>query len=70
MNITKDTAVTIAYRMTSPQGKPLDSGTTAYLHGGYGNLFDKVEAALDGQGVGHSANISRNGPGLHDSTMS
>ena len=30
MNITKDTAVTIAYRMTSPQGKPLDSGTTAY----------------------------------------
>ena len=57
MNITKDTAVTIAYRMTSPQGKPLDSGTTAYLHGGYGNLFDKVEAALDGQGVGHSVSI-------------
>ena len=57
MNITKDTAVTIAYRMTSPQGKPLDAGTTAYLHGGYGNLFDKVEAALDGQGVGHSVSI-------------
>ena len=51
MNITKDTAVTIAYRMTSPQGKPLDSGTTAYLHG-HGNLFPNVEAALEGQGVG------------------
>ena len=57
MNITKDTAVTIAYRMTSPQGKPLDSGTTAYLHGGYGNLFDKVEAALEGQPVGHSVTM-------------
>jgi FKBP-type peptidyl-prolyl cis-trans isomerase SlyD len=53
MNIAKDTAVTIAYRMTSPAGKPLDSGTTAYLHGGYDNLFAKVEAALEGQGVGH-----------------
>ena len=53
MNISKDTAVTIAYRMTDPKGKPLDSGTTAYLHGGYDNLFAKAEAALDGQGVGH-----------------
>ena len=57
MNITKDTAVTIAYRMTALNGKPLDSGTTADLHGGYGNLFDKVEAALEGQGVGHSVSL-------------
>ena len=35
MNITKDTAVTLAYKLTTPQGKPLDAGTTAYLHGGY-----------------------------------
>ena len=53
MHITKDTAVTLAYKMTDPKGKPLDAGTTAYLHGGYGNLFDKVEAALEGQAVGH-----------------
>ncbi|MDO5693570.1 MAG: peptidylprolyl isomerase [Pseudomonadota bacterium] len=57
MNITKDSAVTIAYRMTTPNGKPLDSGTTAYLHGGYDNLFAKVEAALEGQAVGHSVSI-------------
>ena len=45
--ITKDAAVTIAYKMTDPQtGKPLDAGTTAYLHG-HDNLFDKVEAALE-----------------------
>ena len=56
--ITKDAAVTIAYKMTDPKtGKPLDSGTTAYLHGGHGNLFDKVEAALEGQPVGHSVTI-------------
>ena len=50
--ITKDAAVTIAYKMTDPQtGKPLDAGTTAYLHG-HGNLFPKAEAALEGQDVG------------------
>ena len=55
--ITKDAAVTIAYKMTDPQtGKPLDAGTTAYLHG-HGNLFDKAEAALNGQAVGHSVTI-------------
>ena len=43
--------------MTDPQtGKPLDAGTTAYLHG-HDNLFDKVEAALEGQPVGHSVTI-------------
>ena len=56
MTIAKDTAVTLAFRITSPQGKPLDAGTTAYLHG-HGNLFDKVEAALEGQPVGHSVTI-------------
>jgi len=51
MTIAKDTAVTLAFRITSAQGKPLDAGTTAYLHG-HGNLFPKAEAALEGQGVG------------------
>ncbi len=51
MTIAKDTAVTLAFRITSPQGKPLDAGTTAYLHG-HGNLFPKAEAALEGQDVG------------------
>jgi FKBP-type peptidyl-prolyl cis-trans isomerase SlyD len=52
MTITKDTAVTIAYKITEAKtGKPLDAGTTSYLHG-HDNLFAKVEAALEGQGVG------------------
>ena len=57
MNITKDAAVTIAYKVTSPQGKPLDHGDMAYLHGGYENIFPKVEAALDGQAVGYSTTL-------------
>lgn len=58
MTITKDSAVTLAYKITDAKtGKPLDAGTTAYLHGGYGNLFDKVEAALEGQGVGHALSL-------------
>ena len=52
MNITQDTAVTLDYRITDAQGKPLDAGTTAYLHGGYDNLFAQAEAALQGKTVG------------------
>jgi FKBP-type peptidyl-prolyl cis-trans isomerase SlyD len=55
--ITKDTAVTLTYKVTTPQGKPLDSGHLSYLHGGYENIFPKVEAALEGQTVGHSTTL-------------
>ena len=55
--ITKDSAVTITYKVTTPQGKPLDAGSLAYLHGGYDNIFPKVEAALEGQAVGFSTAI-------------
>ena len=48
MHITKDTAVTLSYRVTDPAtGKPLDTGHLAYLHGGYENIFPKVESALE-----------------------
>ena len=54
MAITKDSAVTITYKVTTPAGKPLDGGSLSYLHGGYENIFPKVEAALEGQAVGFS----------------
>lgn len=58
MKIAKDTAVTLNYRITDPQtGKALDADTIAYLHGGYDNLFPKVEAALDGLEPGASATV-------------
>lgn len=57
MNISKDSAVTISYKVTTPQGKPLDAGNLAYLHGGYENIFPKVEAALEGQAAGFATTI-------------
>ncbi|HVL43234.1 MAG TPA: peptidylprolyl isomerase [Acidovorax sp.] len=55
--ITKDSAVTITYKVTTPQGKPLDAGHLSYLHGGYENIFPKVEAVLNGQAVGFSTTL-------------
>ena len=57
MNITKDAAVTITYKLTTPQGKPLDGGSLSYLHGGYENIFPKVEEALEGQAAGFSTTL-------------
>ena len=57
MNISKDTAVTIHYTITDPQGKRLDDGDVAYLHGGYDNLFAKVEEALEGKAVGATLTV-------------
>ena len=57
MHITQDTAVTLSYQVTSPQGKPLDSGHLSYLHGGYDNIFPKVEAALQGQAAGFATTL-------------
>lgn len=57
MNITKDTAVTLTYQVTTPQGKPVDKGHLSYLHGGYENIFSKVEAALEDQAVGFATTL-------------
>ena len=57
MQISKDTVVTIRYSVADAQGKPLESGEQAYLHGGYGNTFPKLEAALEGQEAGYSTNL-------------
>lgn len=56
MKITRDTAVTLNFRITDLKGKPLESGTTSYLHGGYENLFPKAEELLEGKDVGESIN--------------
>ncbi|MEY2683639.1 MAG: hypothetical protein RJA09_783 [Pseudomonadota bacterium] len=59
MLITKDTVVTLSYKVSDAQGKPLESSTEpmAYLHGGYGNTFAKIEEALEGQSVGFSTTV-------------
>jgi FKBP-type peptidyl-prolyl cis-trans isomerase SlyD len=60
MNIAKDTAVTLLVQINDAEGKPLDNSgqPMAYLHGGYDNIFPKIEAALEGQAVGFAADIA------------
>ncbi len=55
MKIEKNTAVTLRYKVTDANRNTLDDGAEpmVYLHGGYGNTFAKIEAALDGQVKGY-----------------
>jgi FKBP-type peptidyl-prolyl cis-trans isomerase SlyD len=54
MQINKDSAVTLRLKVVDSQGQIIQDGKTpiAYLHGGYGNLIDKLESDLQGQSVG------------------
>lgn len=54
MKIVKDTAVTLQLKVLDAAGKVIEDGKqpSVYLHGGYGNTLEKIEAALDGQEVG------------------
>lgn len=53
MKIEKNTAVTLHYTVSDTTGRLLESSKEpmAYLHGGYGNTFAKIEEALEGQEV-------------------
>jgi FKBP-type peptidyl-prolyl cis-trans isomerase SlyD len=59
MQIDKDTAVTITLRASDAAGKLINDGTqpTAYLHGGYDNIFPKLEEALQGQTSGFQTTL-------------
>lgn len=60
MHIAKNTVVTLNYRVTDPAGKVLDEGAEplTYLHGGYGDLFANLEAALEGKAVGQAVKVN------------
>ncbi len=60
MKIDKDTAVTLRLTIAESTGKVIQNGKTpvAYLHGGYDNLFPKLEAALQGQEAGFKATLN------------
>jgi FKBP-type peptidyl-prolyl cis-trans isomerase SlyD len=59
MTITKDTLVSLDYRLTDAKGNLLnpDEEELIYLHGGYGQVFAKVEEALEGKRVGDSVRV-------------
>lgn len=61
MQISKDTAVTLRYRISDPAtGQLVEDGKEpmAYLHGGYGNTLEKIEAALEGKQAGDSVTLT------------
>ncbi len=55
MNIAENTVVELAYRIEDAHGEVIDDGAEplTYLHGGYGEFFEKLEERLEGQSVGY-----------------
>ena len=53
MLVTMNTVVTMTYELKDTDGNVLESSTepVAYLHGGYDNIFPKVEEAIHGKNV-------------------
>jgi FKBP-type peptidyl-prolyl cis-trans isomerase SlyD len=60
MKIDHNTAVTIRYSVYEPSGRLLEQSKApvAYLHGGYGNTFAAIEAALQGQEAGYRTSLT------------
>ena len=54
MQIAMNTVVTMTYELKDADGKVLESSKdpVAYLHGGYDNIFPKVEEAMHGKKAG------------------
>lgn len=59
MKITKNTVVTVKYKLSDAQGKVIEEGIEpmVYLHGGYENTLPRIEAALDGKEIGFKTEI-------------
>jgi FKBP-type peptidyl-prolyl cis-trans isomerase SlyD len=55
MPIERGTVVTLAFELRNVRGESLEDADArlAYLHGGFGGIFPKVEEALQGKEVGH-----------------
>jgi FKBP-type peptidyl-prolyl cis-trans isomerase SlyD len=58
MKITKNTVVTVKYKLSDAQGNVLEEGQPmVYLHGGYDNTLPKIEAALEGKGEDYKTEL-------------
>jgi FKBP-type peptidyl-prolyl cis-trans isomerase SlyD len=57
--IGKDTIVSLSYEVTDTDGTVFDAGEEPliYLHGGYGDVFEAIEHALEGKSVGDTVII-------------
>lgn len=59
MKITKNTVVTVHYKLSDAQDNLLEDGQEPiiYLHGGYENTLPAIENALDGKEIGFTTMI-------------
>jgi FKBP-type peptidyl-prolyl cis-trans isomerase SlyD len=72
MKIGKDAVVRLSVEMVDESGAGASAQEFQYLHGGYGNLFPKVEAALAGLEAGGKASVvlaPADGFGEHDPSL-
>jgi len=62
MKIVKNSVVTARYTLKDAQDNLIEEGQEpmVYLHGGYDNIFPKIEEALEGQEAGFSTVIQLN----------
>jgi FKBP-type peptidyl-prolyl cis-trans isomerase SlyD len=60
MRIEQGRVVRLEYELKDCDGEPVeDAGAQLeYLHGGYGGIFPKVEAALEGKQAGHEVQVT------------
>lgn len=60
MNIFKDTVVTLNYSLFDADGELIEKSSEPiiYLHGGYDNIFPKVEAALGDKKQGDAVTVT------------
>lgn len=59
MQIAPHTVVTLAYQVTDPDGAMIDAGERpiVYLHGGFDDIFPKIEEALQGKQTGDAIQV-------------
>ncbi len=59
MQVAKDNVITLDYHVTDPDGEVVDEGREpiVYLHGGYDDIFPKIEEALHGKKIGESIQV-------------
>lgn len=60
MQVAMNTVVTMTYQLFNANGDLLEESQepVAYLHGGYDNIFPKVEEAMHGKNVGDSIEVT------------
>jgi FKBP-type peptidyl-prolyl cis-trans isomerase SlyD len=60
MQVSMNTVVTMTYELKDADGVVLESSEqpVAYLHGGYDNIFPKVEEAIHGKNIGDTIELA------------